>query len=978
MGTESRLEKVQMPQENIVIRGATQHNLKNVSVTIPRDKLVVITGVSGSGKSSLAFDTIYAEGQRRYVESLSAYARQFLGRMEKPEVEYIEGLSPAISIDQKGVSHNPRSTVGTVTEIYDYLRLLFARAGRPHCPGCGQPVARQTVQQIVDSILSLPNGARIMVLAPKVRRRKGEHKDVFSEARKEGFARVRVNGEVMRVEDAEGLNLDKRRWHYVELAVDRLVIDENLELVRVTDSVETALREGGGVVQIAVEGGDEREFSEQFACVSCGTGLPEIEPRTFSFNSPHGACSACTGLGYKLEVDPELVLANKDLSLREGGVLPWSRAGSSSPWYGSMLESIARSYGFSTREPIRKLSEHAVNLILYGNEGESVTIKHTTQRGRVYSWKTNFEGVIPNLERRFRDTDSDYIRREIERYMAARPCQSCKGRRLRPEALSVKVDGRGIMDVCALPVTQALLWANGLASERSTNGAILPLSAREKAIAQPILKEIFTRLQFLENIGLGYLTVDRSARTLSGGEAQRIRLATQIGSGLTGVLYVCDEPTIGLHPFDDNRLIGTLNHLRDLGNTVIVVEHDEAVMRAANFIVDLGPGAGEHGGNVVVTGTIEDVMSSDKSLTGLYLSGRKTIPVPEARRDGNGAALQVKGARENNLKSVDVKFPLGRLVCVTGVSGSGKSTLVYEILYKRLAQTISRAKDRPGKHDAIEGMDYLDKVINIDQSPIGRTPRSNPATYTGAFTPIRDLFASLPESKVRGYKPGRFSFNVKGGRCEACKGEGYTHVEMQFLPDVTVPCEVCKGRRYNREALEIHYKEKSIAEVLGMTVYTALEFFQNIPKIRNKLETMRDVGLGYIRLGQPATTLSGGEAQRVKLSTELSKRATGKTLYLLDEPTTGLSFSDCASLLNVLHRLVDAGNSIILIEHHLDMIKNADWIIDMGPGPADKGGQVVAEGTPEHITTVEASHTGHYLKKALTPARRPAAVAAVD
>ena len=961
-----------MPQENIVIRGATQHNLKNVSVTIPRDKLVVITGVSGSGKSSLAFDTIYAEGQRRYVESLSAYARQFLGRMDKPEVEYIEGLSPAISIDQKGVSHNPRSTVGTVTEIYDYLRLLFARAGRPHCPGCGQPVARQTVQQIVDSILSLPKGARIMVLAPKVRRRKGEHKEVFSEARKQGFARVRVNGDVMRVEDAEQLNLDKRYWHYIELAVDRLIIDEHLELVRVTDSVETALREGGGVVQIAIEGGEELEFSEQFACVSCGTGLPEIEPRTFSFNSPHGACSACTGLGFKLEVDPELVLSNKELSLREGGVLPWSRAGSSSPWYGSMLESMARNYGFSTGTPIRKLSKDAIDLILYGSRGDTVTIKHRTQRGRVYSWKTNFEGVIPNLERRFRDTDSDYIRREIERYMAARACQSCKGRRLRPEALSVKVDGRGIMDVCALPVTQALQWANALASESSTNGAVLPLSVREKAIAQPILKEIFSRLQFLEDIGLGYLTLNRSARTLSGGEAQRIRLATQIGSGLTGVLYVCDEPTIGLHPFDDNRLIGTLNHLRDLGNTVIVVEHDEAVMRAANHIVDLGPGAGEHGGQVVVTGTIDDVMASEKSLTGLYLSGRKTIPVPDARRDGNGASIEVKGARENNLKNVGVKFPLGRLVCVTGVSGSGKSTLVYEILYKRLAQAISRAKDRPGKHDNVIGIDLLDKVINIDQSPIGRTPRSNPATYTGTFTPIRDLFASLPESKARGYKPGRFSFNVKGGRCEACKGEGYTHVEMQFLPDVTVPCEVCKGRRYNREALEIRYRDKSIADVLGMTVYTALEFFQNIPKIRNKLQTMRDVGLGYIRLGQPATTLSGGEAQRVKLSTELSKRATGKTLYLLDEPTTGLSFSDCAALLNVLHRLVDAGNSIILIEHHLDMIKNADWIIDMGPGPADKGGQVVAEGTPEYIATVPASHTGHYLKTALTPARETA------
>ena len=761
-----------MPQENIVIRGATQHNLKNINVTIPRDRLVVITGVSGSGKSSLAFDTIYAEGQRRYVESLSAYARQFLGRMDKPEVEYIEGLSPAISIDQKGVSHNPRSTVGTVTEIYDYLRLLFARAGRPHCPGCGQPVARQTVQQIVDSILNLPKGTRIMVLAPKVRRRKGEHKEVFSEARKQGFARVRVNGDVMRVEDAEQLNLDKRYWHYIELAVDRLIIDEHLELVRVTDSVETALREGGGVVQVAVEGGEELEFSEQFACVSCGTGLPEIEPRTFSFNSPHGACSACTGLGFKLEVDPELVLSNKDLSLREGGVLPWSRAGSSSPWYASMLESMARSYGFSTGTPIRKLTKKAIDIILYGNQGETVTIKHTTQRGRVYSWRTNFEGVIPNLERRFRDTDSDYIRREIERYMAARACQSCKGRRLRPEALSVKVDGRGIMDVCALPVTQALQWSSTLASESSTNGTVLPLSVREKAIAQPILKEIFSRLQFLEDIGLGYLTLDRSARTLSGGEAQRIRLATQIGSGLTGVLYVCDEPTIGLHPFDDNRLIGTLNHLRDLGNTVIVVEHDEAVMRAANHIVDLGPGAGEHGGHVVVTGTIEDVMSSDKSLTGLYLSGRKTIPVPEARRDGNGAALEVKGARENNLKNVNVKFPLGRLVCVTGVSGSGKSTLVYEILYKRLAQAISRGKDRPGKHDSVDGIAHLDKVINIDQSPIGRTPRSNPATYTGAFTPIRDLFASLPESKAQRLQAGPLLIQRQGRTLRGLQGRG--------------------------------------------------------------------------------------------------------------------------------------------------------------------------------------------------------------
>ena len=965
-----------MPQENIVIRGASQHNLKNIDLVIPRDKLVVITGVSGSGKSSLAFDTIYAEGQRRYVESLSAYARQFLGRMEKPEVEYIEGLSPAISIDQKGVSHNPRSTVGTVTEIYDYLRLLFARAGRPHCPGCGQPVARQTVQQIVDSILNLPKGSRIMVLAPKVRRRKGEHKEVFSDARKSGFARVRVNGEVMRTEDADDLNLDKRRWHYVELAVDRLSIDENVEMARVTDSVETALREGGGVVQVAVEGGQELEFSEQFACVKCGTGLPEIEPRTFSFNSPHGACAACTGLGYKLEVDPDLVLSNKDLSLSEGAVLPWSRAGSSSPWYGSLLDSMGRSYGFSSKVPVRELPDWAIDLILYGNKGKSVTMRHTTQRGRVYSWKTNFEGVITNLERRFRDTESDYIRNEIERYMAARPCQSCQGRRLRPEALSVEVDKKGIMEICGLPVTQALMWASQLASEGSTNGASEPLSPRERVIAQPILKEIFGRLQFLENIGLGYLTLGRSARTLSGGEAQRIRLATQIGSGLTGVLYVCDEPTIGLHPFDDNRLIGTLNHLRDLGNTVIVVEHDEAIMRAANHIIDLGPGAGEHGGYVVVTGTIDDVMSSDESLTGLYLSGKKTIPVPTSRRQGNGNALEVRGARENNLKNINVKFPLGRLVCVTGVSGSGKSSLIYEILYKRLAQAMNRAKDRPGKHDSLRGIENLDKVINIDQSPIGRTPRSNPATYTGTFTPIRELFASLPESRARGYKPGRFSFNVKGGRCEACQGEGYTHVEMQFLPDVTVPCDICKGQRYNREALEIRYRDKTIADVLHMTVATALEFFQNIPKIRNKLETMRDVGLGYIRLGQPATTLSGGEAQRVKLSTELSRRPTGKTLYLLDEPTTGLSFSDCAALLNVLHRLVDAGNSIILIEHHLDMIKNADWIIDMGPGPADKGGRVVAKGTPESVAKVKKSHTSRYLKEALGIGRERIAVPA--
>lgn len=954
-----------MPQENIVIRGARQHNLKNIDLVIPRDKLVVITGVSGSGKSSLAFDTIYAEGQRRYVESLSSYARQFLGRMEKPEVEYIEGLSPAISIDQKGVSHNPRSTVGTVTEIYDYLRLLFARAGRPHCPKCKEPVARQTVQQIVDSIFGIRHSSRITVLAPKVRRRKGEHKDIFEDARKAGFARVRVNGQIIRIEDTDTLILNRQKWHYIELAVDRLTIDEDMERDRVTDSVETALKEGNGVVQIAIEGGQELEFSEQFACVKCGTSLPEIEPRTFSFNSPHGACPGCTGLGFRLEVDPDLIIDNKDLSLAEGAISPWSRARSSSPWYSSLLESVARTYKFSTKTPVRDMPNWTMQLVLYGNNGESFTMRHTTHHGRVYSWETNFEGVVPNLQRRFRETNSDYIRNEIERYMAARACQSCNGQRLKPEALAVTVNGKGITNICAMPVTRALSWIDTIGEKEPNEGALQPLADREQAIAQPIFKEIVARLQFLDDIGLGYLTLDRSARTLSGGEAQRIRLATQIGSGLTGVLYVCDEPTVGLHPIDNNRLIGTLNHLRDLGNTVVVVEHDEAVMRAADHIIDLGPGAGEHGGYLVASGTIDEIKSCNKSITGLYLSGRRTIPVPLSRRKGTGKSLKVIGAEENNLKGIDVAFPLGQLVCVTGVSGSGKSTLLYEILYKRLSQMIYKGKDRPGKYTDILGVEELDKVVNIDQSPIGRTPRSNPATYTGTFTPIRELFATLPESRVRGYSPGRFSFNVKGGRCESCQGGGYIQVEMQFLPDVTVPCEVCQGKRYNREALEIRYNGKSIAEILNMTVDTALEFFTNIPKIRSKLETMRDVGLGYIRLGQPATTLSGGEAQRVKLSTELSRRATGKTLYMLDEPTTGLSFQDCAALMKVLHRLVDAGSSVILIEHHLDMIKNADWIIDLGPGAADKGGQIVATGTPENVAMMNKSYTGRYLKQVL-------------
>ena len=964
-----------MPQEYIYVKGAREHNLKNIDVTIPRDRLVVITGVSGSGKSSLAFDTIYAEGRRRYVESLSAYARQFLGRMEKPDVEYIEGLSPAISIDQKGVSHNPRSTVGTVTEIYDYLRLLFARTGHPHCPQCGSPVQKQTVQQIVDAVLSLPEDSSIMIMAPKVRRRKGEHKEVFDDARKAGFARVRVNGTIHRLEDTPDLELDKQKWHYVEIVVDRLIVGEGLESSRVADSVETALKHGSGVVLVDVQGSPELVFSEHFACVRCGISLPEIEPRTFSFNSPHGACTECSGLGYKLNVDPDLVIPNRDLSLAQGAIVPWVRSGSSSGWYMSLVESMAKAYGFSAKVPVKDLSESALNLLLYGNNGEPVTMHHKTHSGHDYSWETNFEGAIPNLQRRHKGTDSEYMRGEIERYMAARPCSSCSGKRLRPEALAVKVCGVGIMDVCAMTIDRALKWVQRTGAEAPSSGAQVDgtteesgggiLSERERTIARQILREIDARLKFLTNIGLDYLTLNRTAQTLSGGEAQRIRLATQIGSGLTGVLYVCDEPTVGLHPADDGRLIETLMRLRDLGNTVVVVEHDEAVMRAADYIVDLGPGAGEHGGDVVVTGNMQDVMDCPDSITGQYLSGRKKIPVPATRRHANENHLLIRGARENNLKGVDVKIPLGILVCVTGVSGSGKSTLVYEILYKKLAQVIYKGKDRPGQHDAILGIEHIDKVANIDQSPIGRTPRSNPATYTGAFTPIRELFSNLPESRMRGYAPGRFSFNVRGGRCEACQGEGYMQIEMQFLPDVEVPCEVCKGRRYNREALEVMFKEKSIADVLDMTVDQSLEFFWNFPKIRSKLETMRDVGLGYIRLGQPATTLSGGEAQRVKLSTELSKRATGKTLYILDEPTTGLSFEDCAALLRVLHRLVDAGNTVVLIEHHLDMIKNADWIIDLGPGAGDNGGYVIATGNPEEVTAIDGSYTGQYLRRVL-------------
>ncbi len=971
-----------MPQDYIYVKGAREHNLKNVEVTIPRDKLVVITGVSGSGKSSLAFDTIYAEGQRRYVESLSAYARQFLGRMDKPDVDYIEGLSPAISIDQKGVSHNPRSTVGTVTEIYDYLRLLFARVGVPHCPKCDRPVERQTVQQIVDALLALPEDSRVTLLAPKVRRKKGEHKEVFEAARKAGFVRARVNGETLLLEETDNLNLNKQKWHYIELVIDRLIVRADTEQSRVAESVETALREGDGVLQALRQspeaGGKEEElvFSEQFACVRCGISLPEIEPRTFSFNSPHGACPQCTGLGFKLEVDPNLVIPNKNLSLVDGAIVAWAKSGTMPGWYSSMVESVGRAYGFSPQTPVKDLEAEQLEVILYGSKSRKINIRHRTHNGRVYNWETRFEGIITTLERRYRETESEHSRQEIERYMTARPCQGCDGRRLKPEALGVRVCGLGIMEVTAMNIGQGLEWVRAIDPDAPGPHSGETLSRRNKAIANQILKEIESRLHFLDGIGLDYVTMNRTARTLSGGEAQRVRLATQIGSGLTGVLYVCDEPTVGLHPHDDHRLINTLTRLRDMGNTVIVVEHDEAMMRAADHIVDLGPGAGEHGGHIVATGDIGEVMDNPGSLTGRYLSGDKRIPLPEQRRPGNGGFITVSGARENNLKEVSVALPLGTLTCVTGVSGSGKSTLIYDVLYKKLAQVLNRARDYPGAHKEVTGIENIDKVVNIDQSPIGRTPRSNPATYTGAFTPIRELFASLPEAKVRGYKPGRFSFNVKGGRCEACQGEGYNQIEMQFLPDVTVPCEICQGRRYNREALEVTLREQSIADVLDMTVDQALEFFWNFPRIRPKLETLRDVGLGYIRLGQPATTLSGGEAQRVKLATELAKRATGKTLYLMDEPTTGLSFEDCAALLRVLHRLVDNRNTVALIEHNLDLIKNADWIVDLGPGAGDRGGQLIACGTPEELAQRPESHTGRYLRPLLgLPAVAPAAVA---
>lgn len=945
-----------MPLDKIIIKGAREHNLKNIDIAIPRDKLVVITGVSGSGKSSLAFDTIYAEGQRRYVESLSAYARQFIGRMEKPDVDYIEGLSPAISIDQKGPSHNPRSTVGTMTEIYDYLRLLFARIGHPHCPKCGREICRQTVQQIVDAVLEIPTGSKIMILAPLIRDRKGEHQSVVDDLRKAGFVRVRIDKHIRDL--SEEFELDKNKKHTIEAVIDRLQIGE-AEKSRIADSVETALKLGAGVVLISVTGGDELLFSEHFACVVCGMSLGEIAPRTFSFNSPHGACPACSGLGVKLEIDPDLLIPNRELSLAQGALRAWGWFA----WHAGELQELARRYGFSLSTPISKLSKENLKLVLYGEDGELV--KYRNRYGRVREYFTGYEGAIPYLERIYRDTESSNTRADIERYMASSPCPVCQGKRLKPESLAITIDGLNIFDVAEFPASETLRWMRQL-----TDPANPRLSPNEMKIAQQILKEITTRLGFLLDIGLGYITLDRPSATLSGGESQRIRLATQIGSGLMGVLYICDEPTIGLHPADIHRLVGTMKRLRDLGNTILIVEHDEAMMRAADYIIDMGPGAGEHGGRVVAVGSPLEIMQSPESITGQYLSKARQIPLPQSRRPGLGKELIIKGARENNLKNIDVPIPLGKFVCISGVSGSGKSTLINEVLYKKLAQIFYRAKDKPGKCDDIVGAERIDKVINIDQSPIGRTPRSNPATYTGTFTPIRELFASVPEARMRGYRPGRFSFNVRGGRCEACQGEGYIQIEMQFLPDVTVPCEVCKGKRYNREALEIYFKGKNIAEILDMSVGEALTFFEHFPKVRNRLETLRDVGLSYIRLGQPAPTLSGGEAQRVKLASELSRRSTGKTLYILDEPTTGLSFPDIDCLLQVLQRLVDAGNTVVIIEHHIDVMKNADHIIDLGPGAGDEGGYIIATGTPEEVAEVQSSYTGKYLRDVLEKQRQ--------
>ncbi len=938
--------------DHIFIKGARENNLKNIDVTIPRDKLVVFTGLSGSGKSSLAFETLYAEGQRRYVESLSSYARMFLGQMEKPDVDYIEGLSPAISIDQKTTSKNPRSTVGTVTEIYDYLRLLWARVGTPHCPVCGKEIKQQTIDQIIDQVMALPEATRIQVLAPVIRGKKGEHAKIFEDARRSGYVRCRVDGSLYEL--TEEIKLDKNRKHSIEIVVDRLVIRKGINR-RLTDSVEAASNLSGGIVIVNIVGEDrDIMFSQNYACEDCGVSIEELTPRMFSFNNPYGACPTCTGLGMQLKVDPDLIIPNKSLSILEGAITAsgWNHIKSDgiSRMY---FDALAKKYHFKLTDPVQKLSDEVMDVILYGTKGEKLTLQYDQPRGKGVLYQP-FEGIVNNLERRYSETQSDAMKREIEDCMSECPCPTCQGKRLKREALAVTVGGVSIHEFCEKPVDEALAFLDTIA-----------LTPTQSMIADQILKEIRNRLGFLRSVGLQYLTLTRQAGTLSGGESQRIRLATQIGSSLMGVLYILDEPSIGLHQRDNDLLLDTLKHLRDLGNTLIVVEHDEDTMRAADYIVDIGPGAGVNGGQVVATGTAEDIMNTPGSITGDYLAGRKKVPVPETRRPGNGKSLIIRGAAENNLRHIDVEFPLGTFIAVTGVSGSGKSSLVNEILYKRLGAELNRTKARPGKHDGIEGVEYLDKVIAIDQSPIGRTPRSNPATYTGLFNDIRDLFASTPDAKSRGYGPGRFSFNVRGGRCEACSGDGLLKIEMHFLPDIYVPCEVCKGKRYNRETLEVRYKGKNIHEVLEMTVDEALPFFENLPRLKNKVQTLKDVGLGYVKLGQPSTTLSGGEAQRVKLATELSKQSTGSTIYILDEPTTGLHTADVHQLVDVLQRFVDNGNTVVVIEHNLDVIKTADYIIDLGPEGGSGGGLVVCAGTPEQVAQRPDSYTGQYLKKAL-------------
>ncbi|WP_456277693.1 excinuclease ABC subunit UvrA [Bacillus sp. AK128] len=939
-----------MAMDKIIVKGARAHNLKNIDVTIPRDQLVVLTGLSGSGKSSLAFDTIYAEGQRRYVESLSAYARQFLGQMDKPDVDAIEGLSPAISIDQKTTSRNPRSTVGTVTEVYDYLRLLFARVGRPVCPIHGIEISSQTIEQMVDRILEYPERTKLQILAPIVSGRKGTHVKVLEDIKKQGFVRIRVNGEL--VELSEDIELEKNKKHSIEVVIDRIIVKEGVA-ARLSDSLETALRLGDGRVMVDVMDLEEEHlFSEHHACPHCGFSIGELEPRMFSFNSPFGACTSCDGLGTKLEVDMELVIPDWDKTLREHAIAPWEPT--SSQYYPQLLESVCDHYGVDMDLPVKDIPKHLMDRILYGSDGEDIYFRYENDFGQVRENYVPFEGIFANVERRYRETSSDYIREQMEKYMAQLPCPTCDGHRLKKESLAVFVGDNHIGHVTNYSITEAYNYVTGLT-----------LSEKETKIAHMIIREIQERLGFLINVGLDYLSMSRAAGTLSGGEAQRIRLATQIGSRLTGVLYILDEPSIGLHQRDNDRLIHTLQSMRDIGNTLIVVEHDEDTMMAADYLIDIGPGAGVHGGQIISQGTPQEVMNDPNSLTGQYLSGRKFIPIPTERRKPDGRYLEIIGAKENNLKNVKVKFPLGTFMAVTGVSGSGKSTLINEILYKSLAQKLNRAKARPGEHKDVKGIDQLEKVIDIDQSPIGRTPRSNPATYTGVFDDIRDVFASTNEAKVRGYKKGRFSFNVKGGRCEACRGDGIIKIEMHFLPDVYVPCEVCHGKRYNRETLEVKYKDKNISDVLEMTVEDALVFFTNIPKISRKLQTIVDVGLGYVKLGQPATTLSGGEAQRVKLASELHRRSTGRSMYILDEPTTGLHVDDIARLLEVLQRLVDNGDTVLVIEHNLDVIKAADYLVDLGPEGGDKGGTIVATGTPEDVIKVDASYTGKYLKPVL-------------